>query len=64
MNVEPLSPAVRDYLRSFDVTGDCSDARRPHRRDALSARCRKAREAAAVMRRARHHGGDIALLVA
>jgi len=64
MSIEPLSPAVRDYLRAFDLTaitvtraGRISTTHHPARA-AAAWRC-EAVKAGPVIRAARRHGGDI-----
>jgi hypothetical protein len=66
MSIEPLSPAVRDYLRAFDlvaigVTCDGQIIRTRNPAGADAAWWCEARNASLVIRPARQHGRDIPL---
>jgi hypothetical protein len=64
MSIEPLSPAVRDYLRAFDLTAiavmcDGRIRATPNPVGAAGAWWCEAVKADPVIRAARRHGGDI-----
>ena len=64
MSIEPLSPAVRDYLRAFDLTAIAMSAagRISVKRDpaaAVAAWWCEAVKAAPLIRAARRHSGDV-----
>ena len=64
MSIEPLSAAVRDYFRAFDLTAialmrdGCITAKRDPAGAATAWWC-EAVKAGPVIRAARRHGGDI-----